>query len=310
MKIYKNFDISRSNCGFKTTVTLGTFDGVHIGHREILKKVIDRAEQSGEQSSVVTFDRHPSTVLKPDLSPNLLSTLDEKLSLFETIGIDITFVISFTKQIAEMNAEQFMKEYLITCLGMSHFIVGYDHGFGKERKGTSDILRELAHKYNFILEILKPVTYNGMVVNSSIIRSYLSEGKVDSASVLLGTDYSLRGYVISGHGLGRKIGIPTANIMINDPKKIIPLSGVYAGWLEFEGTKRESVLCLGSRPTFNREEEAIEVHIPEFGGNLYGKEVKVGFSQRLRDIEKFESQQALVQQIKKDIETLKQLVLL
>lgn len=305
MKVYKNFIPSNSYCGFTTTVTLGTFDGVHIGHRNILRKVISNAELSGEQAVVVTFDRHPTSILKPEYSPKLLTNLDEKLALFENIGINITFVISFTKDISEISAEQFIKKYLIDCLRMNHFIVGYDHRFGKERKGSSATLQELSRKYNFTLEIQKPLTYEGMTVKSSTIRTHLLEGKVEVASVLLGKDYSLSGYVVAGHGLGKKIGIPTANISAKDTGKIIPLSGVYAGWIEFDDKKREAVLSIGSQPTFNRKDETIEAHIPEFKGDLYRKEVIVSFRRRLRNIEKFKSEQALVQQIRKDVEVLK-----
>lgn len=307
MKVYKNISPSDSYCELKTTVTLGTFDGVHIGHRHILKKVISNAEQSGEQSAVVTFDRHPNSVLKPESSPKLLTTPDEKIALFENLGIDIVLVITFTKQISEMSAEQFIKKYLIDSLGMNHFIAGYDHGFGKNRRGSSDTLEELAQKYNFTLEIQKPLSYNGIIINSSTIRTNLIKGKIDAASELLGTDYSFRGDVITGHGTGRKIGVPTANIAIKDPEKIIPLSGVYVGWLKFEGEKKEAVISLGSRPTFDREEDTIEVHVPRFTGDLYGKEVNVGFSRRLRNIVKFDSEQELIRQIKKDIEMMNQI---
>lgn len=310
MKICRGVSPADTCCGLKTTVTLGTFDGVHIGHRYILNKVISNAEHSGEQSAVITFNRHPYEVLKPESTPKLLTTLDEKIALFEAIGINIVYIIEFTRKISEMNPEQFISRYLVDCLGMSHFIVGYDHGFGKGRKGSSEVLQKFAMKYDFTLEIQSPVEYNGIIVNSSTIRNYLLMGKTDAASDLLGTDYSFRGNVISGYGLGKKIGIPTANITLIDQEKIVPLSGVYAGWIEFIDQKREALIHLGSRPTVNRNEEGIEVHIPDFTGDLYGKEVRVGFKRRLRNIKQFESEQALVQQIKKDIEVLNQLILL
>ena len=310
MKIHKKFTTYSSYCGLKSTLTLGTFDGVHIGHRHILKQVILRAHQSGEKAVVLTFDRHPGTVLNQKYSPKLLTTLDEKLAIFDEIGIDITFVITFTKSISEMTAEQFIKEYLIDCLGMSHFIVGFDHGFGKGRNGSSENLKSLAQKYNFILEIQKPIIINGMIVKSTTVRELIIKGKFELASQLLGAEYSLRGCVIPGHGVGKKIGVPTANITVKDSEIIIPSSGVYAGWLESDGQKRDAILCIGSRPTFGGEEETIEAHIPEFEGDLYGKGVRVGFVKRLRDIVKFKSSQELVQQIKKDIEVLKQHILI
>jgi len=305
MKVYNIIEPSHISDGLKTTLTVGTFDGIHIGHQIILKKVAVNAKKTGEQSAVLTFDCHPAEILKPGSAPKLLTTLNEKLSLIDNSGIDITFVVSFTREMSEMSAEQFTKKYLIDCLGMSHFILGYDHHFGKERNGTSDILMGLSKKYSFSFETQKPVTYNGMIVKSSTIRAHLLEGNVNAASVLLGKDYSFRGYVIAGYGRGMKIGVPTANISFTDPEKIIPLSGVYAGWIEFNGHKREAVLSLGSRPTFNINDETIEAHILEFNGDLYKKEVRVGFTRRLRNIEKFKSEEALIRQIKKDIEVIK-----
>ncbi|MBT4482987.1 MAG: bifunctional riboflavin kinase/FAD synthetase [Candidatus Latescibacteria bacterium] len=305
MKVYRNFVPNEQCKGLKTTITLGTFDGVHIGHRYILDKVISNTEKSTEQSAVVTFDRHPSSVIKPDSSPQLLTTLDEKLKLFESTGIDLVFILSFTKQFSEMSPELFVKNYLVYCMGMSHFVIGYDHNFGKERRGSIDIFKELSQKYNFTLEIQKPVTCNEMTVKSSTIRKKLLEGNVNIASALLGEDYSFRGSVVKGYGIGKKIGIPTANIAAADHEKIIPSNGVYAGWIKFDNQKKEAVLCIGTRPTFGKTDETIEVHIPEFKGDLYGKEVRIGFKRKLRNIEDFGNEQALVKQIKNDIEDLK-----
>ena len=305
MKVYRDFAPTERCKDINTTITLGTFDGVHIGHRYILDKVISNARKSKELSAVVTFDRHPSSVLKPDSTPQLLTTLDEKLTLFESAGVDLVFILSFTKQFSEMSPEHFVKNYLVDCMGMSHFVIGYDHSFGKERSGSITNFEELAKKYNFTLEIQKPVTCNGIAVKSSTIRTKLLEGNVDIASVLLGEDYSFRGSIVKGHGIGKKIGIPTANIAVIDREKITPSYGVYAGWLKFEGQKKEVVLCIGTRPTFDKTDETIEVHIPEFEGDLYGKEVRIGFIRKLRNIQNFDSEQALVNQIKKDIEELK-----
>ena len=306
MKICNNVSPAESCCGLETTATLGTFDGVHIGHRHILHRVISHAIETGKQSAVITFDRHPASVLHPENSPKILTTLDEKLAVFETLGIDVVYVLTFTKQIADMTAEQFIVKYLLDCLGMSCFIVGYDHGFGKERKGSTDSLRELTHKYNFTLEIQQPVTYNGMIVNSSAIRIIIADGKVDMASELLGNDYSFDGSVVPGLGYGKEIGYPTANIKLSNQEKIVPADGVYTGWMRHGAEKMDAVISIGPRPTFNCDETAIEVHVPDFDGDIYDAEVSVGFRQRLRDIEKFDSKEELIEQIKKDIEMLNQ----
>ncbi|MFA6470954.1 MAG: bifunctional riboflavin kinase/FAD synthetase [Candidatus Latescibacterota bacterium] len=302
MNIYRNFTPSQPFCGIQSAVTLGTFDGAHIGHMQILNRVVEHARKNGEQAVVVTFDTHPISVLNPEVSPGMITTLDEKIELFSKAGIDSTFILTFTKQIASMSAELFIKEYFIDCLGMTCFIVGYDHGFGKDRKASTKELREYAHRLNFCLEIVKPVMRGGTVVKSSIIRSQILEGKVGTAAKLLGRDYSFKGKVIHDRGIGKNIGIPTANLLKEDPEKILPLSGVYAGWVEFEGKKLHAVISIGPRPTFNSSEEAIEVHIPGYNGDLYGQYLNVGFSDRLREIRKFDSGESLVEQIKKDIE--------
>jgi len=306
MKICRNISPVDTCCSLKTTVTLGTFDGVHIGHRYILGKVIAHAEKSGAESAVATFDRHPASVIDPAGTPPLLTTLDEKLGIFEKIGIDLVYVITFTEEMSRLTAERFVKEYLLDSLGMSHFIVGYDHGFGKDRRGSSKVLNELARKYDFTLEIQNPVIHDGIIVNSSTIRTNIKEGRVDLASELLGEDYSFRGKVVRGHGIGKKLGVPTANIAPLDAEKIIPSEGVYAGWIRVGKESRHALICIGTRPTFDDYRVSIEVHIPDYDETLYGKAVRIGFTRRLRNIEKFDSPDALVRQIRRDIEMLKQ----
>jgi len=306
MKICRNISPADTYCSLKTTVTLGTFDGVHTGHRYILRKVIAHAGKSGGESAVATFDRHPASVIDPAGTPPLLTTLEEKLDIFEKIGIDLVYVITFTKETSRLTPEQFVKEYLLDSLGMSHFIVGYDHGFGKDRRGSSKVLNELARKYGFTLEIQNPVIHDGIIVNSSTIRTNIKEGRVDLASELLGEDYSFRGEVVRGHGIGKKIGIPTANIAPLDTGKIVPPEGVYAGWIRVGEESRSALVCIGTRPTFGGHEVSIEVHIPDYEEELYGKEVRIGFTKRLRNIERFDSPDALVRQIRRDVEMLKQ----
>jgi len=307
MKVIKNNSIPFDVCSeLKSSVTLGTFDGVHIAHRQILRKLIKEADKRGNEAVVVTFDRHPSAVLQPEYSPKKLTTLEEKLEIFDKTGVNLTYVIHFTKQIAEMSAEKFIRDYLIDYLGMNHLIVGYDHGFGKKREGSIQTLSKLSKKINFTLDIQEPIIYNGMVVKSSNIRAQLEEGNVEFASELLGKDYSFIGEVLRGQGIGKKIGVPTANIAVKDIEKIVPTSGVYAGWIEFDCHKREIVVSIGPKPTFNKYEEYIEAHILDFNKDLYGKEIRIGFNRRLRNIIKFDTRQALVNQIKKDIENLKQ----
>jgi riboflavin kinase/FMN adenylyltransferase len=302
MKVYSNFSPSPGGCGFRTALTLGTFDGVHIGHRHILDRVSARAEQDGIASAIVTFDRHPSAVLRENKGPGLLTTLEEKLDIFEKSGIDYTFIIRFTEETSRIPAETFIRSYLSGCFGMRYFIVGYDHRFGHGRAVSGENLRKYGQELGFELEIVGPVKWKGRIVNSSTIRSLIREGDVRSASALLGYEYSLRGTVVHGAGLGKKIGIPTANILTGSPEKIIPAQGVYAGWMEVEQNRFPAVISVGPRPTVDNPEEAIEVHLPGFSEDLYDKRIRVGFIHRLRDIIRFDTTEALVRQIRMDIE--------
>jgi len=306
MNIYREFKPSLHGCGVHTVATLGTFDGVHLGHQAILDRVVDSAARLHVEPVVLTFARHPISVIKPEITPKLLTTLDEKLAHFERCGIQSVYVLSFTKEIAEMTAEQFITHYLIGCLGMEHFVVGYDHGFGKGRHVSSAELEKYSSKYHFGLDILPPVVINGKPVKSSFIRELLLEGKVGNASELLGSLYSLEGTIIEGSGVGKKIGFPTANMVIQDTEKIIPATGVYTGWITFDDEQRDALIVVGSSPTFETIKHAIEIHIPGFTGNLYRKKVRTEFSHRLRDLEKFHSRHDLIRQISMDIEQSKQ----
>ena len=308
MKILKtvplSFDIGKS----KTSVTVGTFDGVHIGHRHILQEVISQAKSAGEISLVLTFDSHPLSVLKSDFSPKLLTTLDEKLSIFNKIGIDYTCIIPFTKEMAGLSARNFIEDYLLKRFNMGTLIVGYDNGFGSKDGSSRESFHDLSNSLNFSLKTVEPVEHDGIIVKSSEIRSLIADGDVEFASRLLVTDYSLKGIVVKGNMLGKKIGIPTANIEPENKEKIVPSSGVYAGWAEYEGKRINAVVHIGPRPTFDIEKEAIEAHLLEFSENLYGKKIRLGFIRKLRDILRFGTLDELTNQIKNDIKTTKKIL--
>jgi len=308
MRIITTFSPSRRNCGIVSAITLGTFDGVHIGHREILKRVVRRAHESDIESVVVTFDRHPSAVLNRNPLPGLLTTLEEKLEFFACAGIDVTCILEFTERTAAMRAEDFIREYLVGCLGMKWFVVGYDHRVGRGRGASPDDLRQHATELGFSLEIVEPVIRGGTPVKSSVIRVKILGGDIEGASELIGREYSLSGIVVHGTGMGTKVGVPTANIQPDVREKLIPGAGVYAGWVTRDTRKAPCVISIGSRPTFGIAEEAIEVHIPGFSGDLYGERLLIGFSRKLREILRFQSREALVKQIQRDIETLHHLI--
>ncbi len=306
MKICRNIPPAETCCGIRTAATLGTFDGVHIGHRTILEKVMSHARDAGLESAVITFDSHPYTVLAPDKAPGMLTTLDEKLALFEEIGLDFAYVIPFSREISLLSPEEFAKRFLVGCLGMVHFVVGYDHGFGKDREGSASLTDDLARALGFTVDIVQPVRRNGETVNSSLIRSRIASGDMGDVSCLLGRDYSFSGTVVPGCGEGRKIGVPTANIVPGDPMKIVPGKGVYTGWIIVAGKKADMVMSIGSQPTFDRHDETIEVHIPDFEGDLYGVSVTIGVTGRIRDIMQFDSKEKLVRRIMEDIDILYQ----
>jgi riboflavin kinase/FMN adenylyltransferase len=215
----------------------------------------------------------------------------------------------FTKQIAKLSAEDFICQYLIDRLNMSTLIAGYDHGFGNNREKSPESFKNLAFKHNFTFKMVQPVTFEGIIVKSSALRSLIAEGDVEKASNLLGRDYSLKGKVIHGNNLGKRIGFPTANINPETDDKILPASGVYAGWVEIDTTRKKAVVNLGSRPTFDIKNEALETHLIDFDGDLYNNEIRIGFTRRLRDIVRFDSYDDLKHQITSDIEITKELII-
>lgn len=304
MKIYRDVSPSSEYCGIKTAITLGTYDGVHIGHQRIIDKVIRKARNAGITSAVVTFDRHPMSLLNPAESPKLLTTLDEKLALLEKTGVDVTFVLSFTREISEITAESFIEQYLINCLGMKYFVVGYDHGFGKNRLSSSSRLREYSGQAGFELEILEPVTIDDTSIKSSVIRDMIAAGDVARANRYLGRQYCVTGTVRHGKGIGSKMGFPTANVYPDDPEKLIPREGVYTGGVLLDGVWHDAATCVCSRTTASETETIIESFLPGYTGDLYGRTVEVSFERKLRDVVQFDSTDELARQIRRDIEQL------
>lgn len=306
MKVYRDFKPGAVACGLRSAVTLGTFDGVHVGHGRIIARVLERARQNGLDAVVVTFDRHPSVVLRGDTAPGLLTTLEEKLELFREYGLDRVYIMQFTPETSRIPADTFIRDYLGACLGMRFFVVGYDHGFGHNREISTETLREYARELEFELEITDPVVDHDVVVKSSTIRALIRRGDVHTASVFLGRDYSIGGRVVHGAGLGRQIGLPTANLEPESPEKILPGHGVYAGWADIGSVRRMGVISVGPRPTFDAAEETIEIHLPDYSGDLYNSEMRIGFSRKLRDIVKYDTREALVARIRQDIEEARQ----
>ncbi len=302
MKIYR--DISVATQINKAVVTTGTFDGVHTGHQQILKRVVQEAKKIGGESVVLTFWPHPRMVIFPDDHQlKLLNTLNEKASLLESFGIDHFIIYPFSKRFSRLSSEEYVKELLVDGIGVHKMAVGYDHRFGKNREGDFNALLEFAEKYKFEVEEIPAKDVDDVNVSSTKIRKALDEGDVETAAAYLSYPYFMHGKVVHGKGLGKSIGYPTANIQVEDSFKLIPKQGVYAVWVEIGAKRCAAMMNIGTRPTIADDNRAsLEVHIFDFNEDLYNQELKISFVKRLRDEQKFENVQALSQQLNRDKE--------
>ncbi len=294
-KINKKFDSS--------IITLGNFDGLHLGHQELIRKIILRAEEAGGLSMVVTFRPHPLKILAPEKCPPLISIYEEKIQLLEKLGIDVLVKIPFTLDFSAMEPRDFVKNILVDLLGAKEIFVGYNYRFGKGRKGNIRMLRDLGIELGFIVREIEQVSLNGEVISSTRIRQLLINGEVEYAAKLLGRPYTLCGIVVKGDGRGRGLGFPTANIASRHA--IIPSNGVYAVRLFVRDNYYNGIVNIGMRPTFDAKSLAIEVHIFDFDEDIYGEELTVYFAGKIREERKFSSVEALIGQITKDISAAK-----
>jgi len=284
--------------------TIGYFDGVHRGHRFLISHVIDEAKRSKLPSMVITFDRHPREVLQSDYVPERLTTLDEKLVLLSKTGIDVCVVMSFSEDLSHLSAKEFMQQVLKEQLNVSKLMIGYDNRFGHNRaEGFRDYVvygRELG------IEVVQNTSFglHGVNVSSSVVRNHIKSGEIEMANACLGYPYMLCGKVVDGHQEGRKMGFPTANLDVSEDKKLIPAPGVYAVRARLLNSMqyKRGMLNIGTRPTFAGDKLTIEVHILNFSDEIYGEELLVEFVHRMREEQKFDSIEALVEQLHKDEE--------
>lgn len=286
----------------RSVVTVGTYDGVHVGHQEIIRFLTTRARVRRGTSVVVTFEPHPREVLSERPVPRL-TTLDERAARLEMLGLDRLVVVPFTRDFARVSAEEFVTEWLIDRVGLLEMVVGHDHLFGHGRGGDRDVLDRLGRAHGFSVEVIPPQTHQAEVVSSTRIRELLEEGDVYRAAELLGRPYALRGRVVRGQARGRRIGFPTANLDPLDPRKIVPRLGVYAvrATREADGERYGGMMNIGVRPTFeDAAAPTVEVFLMDFEGELYGEVLRVEFVQRIRDERRFESLEALIDQLKRD----------
>jgi riboflavin kinase/FMN adenylyltransferase len=292
----------------RPVLTIGNFDGLHVGHRAIMKTVLGRARDLGGEAVVYTFDPHPRKVLHPTRAPRLLTTLGQKLELLEEMGIDVVIVEPFDRSFAGLEPQKFVREYIHERIRPMEVYVGYDFHFGRDREGSMRLLTETGPRLGFSVTIFPEVTIDGRDVNSTRIRDLITRGEVSEAARLLGRAFRVRGRVVEGQRRGRTLGFPTANIA--PESEVLPEMGVYAGWTRFvddgdpaRGTEVATVTNVGLRPTFDDDMGLVaEAHLIDFEGDVYGRCIDLSFERRLRAEQKFSGPEALREQIGRDVD--------
>jgi len=287
----------------RAVITIGNFDGVHIGHQALFHEVIEKAEAIGGTSVAMTFEPHPLRVLKQNNHPPLITLYEQKAELIERSGIDVLICIPFTLEFAALSAEQFVSDLLVQKIGIKAIVVGEDYRFGKNREGNIDLLNRFGLKYRFEVIVagwIKSARALAERISSTKIRELVTDGRMEQAEKMLGRNYQIRGKVVTGRDRGGKLlGIPTANINLND--ELCPKTGIYAVTVECEGTQHQGVANIGYSPTFEDHLFTVEVHILDFSDNLYGMNIRINFIKRIRDEIKFSNISELIEQIKLDI---------
>lgn len=285
-----------------TVATVGTFDGVHVGHRRILEEMERRTRRSDRRSLLVTFDRHPLSVVDPERAPELLTTPNERKEILAQFPLDYVAFLRFTRSLSRYEPERFVRRILVAGFAVGDLVVGPDHGFGRSRSGDLETLRQLGAQLGFGVTVVPEIEVGGRPVSSTRVRATLREGGVERAAEMLGRPYSLRGVVVQGMGRGRSLGFPTANLAPPSAAKLIPRQGIYAVRASLRSEIRNGLLHLGPRPTFPGSPPSLELYLLDFEREIYGETVRVEFLSRLRDVRPFDSAAALVAQMRRDRE--------
>lgn len=283
-------------------VTIGTFDGVHLGHQKILSKLVSEGKKSKLETIVLTFFPHPRKILNPSIQLSLLNTQSEKIELFKSSGIDNLITQKFNKNFSEYSAEKYVQKILVNKLKIKKILIGYDHRFGKNRDAGIKELKTLGVKYNFDVIEIRAKEKNNISISSTKIRNALFNGKLNIANSYLGYDYKITGKVIKGNSIGRKIGYPTANLQVFDKDKLIPKRGVYLVYTRLENKVIHGMMNIGIKPTIKNKEESIEVHLFEWKKNIYDKSIDIFLKKFIREEKKFKSLDKLADQLKIDKE--------
>lgn len=301
MKIFT--DLSQTTNEKNTFITIGTFDGVHLGHQKIIERIVSKAAEENGRSFLITFDPHPRKIVPGDFNVKLLTTTEEKLVILEKLGVQNVFLVNFTKEFSQLSADEFIQRYIINGTGVKEIIIGSDHHFGKDRTGDLKKLTELRKQFNFNLSMVEEVKINELVVSSTKIRNALAEGNLYLANSFIGRYYSISGQVINGDKRGRQLGYPTANLQIFEDK-LLPALGIYFCEVIIANKKYFGLLSIGRRPTFYSEGEIIpEVYIFNFDKDIYGKTITLNLIERIRSEIKFDTADDLIQQMDKDKKT-------
>ncbi|APD06387.1 riboflavin kinase [Flavobacteriaceae bacterium UJ101] len=288
-------------------LTLGMYDGVHLGHQKILNEVVNRAKDRKGKSVLLTFAPHPRKVLQEGVALKMLSLQKEKLDLLEKTGLDYVIVHPFTKEFSRLNSTDFVRNLLVNQIGINELIIGYDHHFGRNREGSFDDLEELSEVYDFDLVKIDAQSFSDITVSSTKIRNALLEGEIEKANQLLNYNYSIEGLVIHGDKIGRTLNFPTANLKV-DPEKLIPKKGVYLFQTIYNSKNYYGLVHIGTRPTVEGEEDRIEAFLFDFDQEIYNKKLKISFLQKIREEKKFNSIEELRKQIELDYHKAKNLV--
>ena len=303
-------DITTFTTQQPTVLTIGTFDGVHLGHQKIVERVVTTARQEGLLATVFTFFPHPRMVVQHDKGLKLIHTLEEKKQLLQQLGVDLLVVQPFNEAFAQLTAEEFVSTILVEHLNVKKVIIGYDHRFGRNRTANIDDMRLFGKKYGFAVEEISVQEVDEVSVSSTKIREALNKGDVTTAEHYLGTPYSLTGRVVHGLKLGRTLGYPTANIQVTEEYKLIPKDGVYAVYSYIDGRKVYGMMSIGKNPTIERKGASIEVYFFDFNGDLYDQKLTIEFVQYLREEQKFATIDLLKKQLQDDETTARKAIAL
>lgn len=283
-----------------TVVTIGTFDGVHIGHQKIINRLIKTANQGQLKSAILTFFPHPRMVLQKDAKIKLIHTIEERSQILEALGLDYLFIKKFTHEFSRLSSHDFVKQILVDTLHAKKVVIGYDHRFGRNRNADIHDLRNFGKQYNFEVEEISMQDIDDVAVSSTKIRNALLEGTIEKANKYLGYPFMITGMVVKGKELGRQIDFPTANINVEEAYKLIPKHGSYVVSATIDNTLVYGMMNIGTNPTVKGKKETIEVHFFDFNKDLYNQKIQVNLLHRIRDEEKFESIAVLKQQLEKD----------